>query len=30
MAHRELDLRERRMVEDLLQAKMSLAKMGTF
>ena len=28
MAHRELDLRERCLVEDLLQAKMSLAKIA--
>ena len=29
MAHRELDLRERRLVEDLLQAKMSVASIAT-
>ncbi|WP_341214330.1 helix-turn-helix domain-containing protein [uncultured Limimaricola sp.] len=29
MARRELDLRERRLVEDLLQAKMPVAKIAT-
>ncbi|MCP1167154.1 helix-turn-helix domain-containing protein [Limimaricola sp. ASW11-118] len=28
MAHRELDLQERRLVEDLLQAKMSIAQIA--